>query len=128
MLIALEYKRQANEAFKKASRISDPKDPKYTLNLRESCVLYGRSIEEVGAREFSIFEGDRVGSKDLVELQALKPQLFLNLAMANARLGDYAASRQCCNVAIYFCNEIFTPLSDLPEINLDIDVLIPVVI
>jgi hypothetical protein len=80
-------------------------------------------------------EADRGGSdaaeaastQKLAQIGVLKPQLFLNLGMANARLGDFVSCRRCCNVALFFCNENHCPMYDLPAITEDTDLLLPLV-
>ena len=122
-------KEKANERYKKA--VKGKPEVIASQNLyKEACHLYAQAIEAIGAYEVSQMEAAAITSSKLsltLEEERLKPQLFLNLGMANAKLGEYLSCRQCCNVALHFCNDASAPLCDLPEMTDDIALLLPVV-
>lgn len=132
----LDLKLEANGKYKAACNLNGKSNNNQDCDdlLKESCHLYAKCIELLGSYEIDLLEegrerGDTIDSSDNIysQIEILKPQLFLNLGMANARLNDYISCRKCCNIALLFCNESHIPIYDLPSITEDIDVLLPVV-
>lgn len=125
-----ELKTKANEKFKNACSAGEASQTGNTL-LREACMIYAQAIEAIGSFEIDLLEAgrnaERESDPDFQQIEIVKPQLFLNLGMANAKLKDFTSCRRCCNVALYFCNESYVPLCDLPSITNDMDLLLPVV-
>lgn len=123
-----ECKNKGNDNFKRASAMGGS-DPRAASLLKEACLQYAKSIEALGSWEINILEEgkDLNSDESFGKIEMLKPRLFLNLGMANAKLKDFVSCRRCCNVALLFCNESSTPLCDLPDILDDMAVLLPVV-
>ncbi len=79
----------------------------------KACALYGECMEAMISAEKTT-----PALSQSAEFRKLKPVIFLNLAIANLKLGAYEGCRRCCNAAIVFCNK---PTLDLSDLGIDDD-------
>ena len=76
--------------------------------FEQACKSYGECLEAMIATENA-----QSNVCISAEFCKLKYVIFLNLALANLKLGAREGCRRCCNAALVFCNNPLLELSDL---------------
>lgn len=99
-------KENANKAFNKG--LDTPSDSKKFFI--DACFRYGNCLEKIMEIESSF-------STIPIDLVCIKPNVLLNLGMANFHLKDFDACIQCCNAAITFCNDPELLLGQMKSLN-----------